>query len=90
MDTNLIKQKATTYIWALITFTCVAFFMPAEAAVTDNEKKKIETAVPKFSRVKPKKPRRLLLWEQEGGWKHGSVDAGRVAIKLMGKKNRCL
>lgn len=68
------KKKSTTFLLALTTLISAVFFVPVEAAV------------PKFSRVEAKKPRKLLLREQEGGRKHGSVDAGGLAVGLTGER----
>ena len=47
---------------------------------------KIEKAVPKESLVKPKKPRKVLVFSKTSGFRHGSIPVGAKSIVMLGQK----
>jgi len=50
------------------------------------EVKKVEAALPDAARVKPAKPRKVLIFNLCRGFRHGSIPIGAKAFELMGKK----
>jgi len=76
---------------ALLSVLCIALGAgSARAAITKQERQKIEQAIPKKCAVAPKKPRRLLvvtLNVRDGKVMkgHPSIPHGNYAIELMGK-----
>ncbi len=63
------------------------FFLPADvsAAISPEEMKKIEAAVPEQATAKPRKPRKLLVFSLVGG-NHTATPYGAKALELMGAK----
>ena len=54
--------------------------------VTADDLKKIQAALPKEARVKPKRPRKVLVFTLALGFTHGSIAVGAKALELMGRK----
>ena len=73
---------------------CVFTVSVAEAAwdrkrlkpVTEDQKEKVQAALPLKSLAKPKKKRRVLVFYRCEGFVHGSIAIGNYAIKELGKK----
>jgi len=53
--------------------------------VTVEQVDKIRAALPKKARVKPKRPRKLLVFNRCTGFRHSSIPHGARAIKRMGQ-----
>jgi type 1 glutamine amidotransferase/HEAT repeat protein len=75
---------AALAVGAMITQTLQA----AEEAPAPEEIAKITAAAPDHARVKPLKPRKLLVcsFVQPGGYVHSSIPYGKKAIEIMSKK----
>src|SRR5947208_2656582 len=54
--------------------------LPAEGLV------KIQAAIPKEAQAKPKKPRKVLVFNHAAGFVHSSIPYGMAALELMGKQ----
>jgi type 1 glutamine amidotransferase len=54
--------------------------------VPDGELEKIEAALPAQATVKPKQPRRLLVFYGCGGFVHGAINRGNAALEMIGEK----
>ena len=55
-------------------------------AVSANELKKIEAAIPSEAPAKPAKPRKILIFDRTEGFPHDSIPCGDAAFELMGEK----
>src|SRR5688572_13037503 len=47
---------------------------------------KIEKALPEKAIAQPKQQRHLLIYSNTLGFRHGSIETGAVAIKMLGEK----
>ena len=56
------------------------------AAISAEELGRIEKAVPKRATVRPKKPRKMLVFNRARGLKHTSIPYGTKALELMAKR----
>jgi type 1 glutamine amidotransferase len=57
---------------------------PVLQPVPDGELEQMEAALPEKPTAKPKKPRRMLIFYRCDGFKHGSINRGNAALKMMG------
>ena len=60
----------------------------AEKAPSAEEVKKIKSALPVKARVKPLKPRKLLIFSISWGYKHSAIPYGKKAFEIMGQKTK--
>ena len=66
---------------------CLSLFSNvAQGAISKDEMKKIEKAIPKKASVKPLKPRKLLVFTRAKGLVHTSIPYATEAIELMAKR----
>ncbi len=75
-------------IWTLSQLSSVSI-----AAISQQERKKIENVIPKKAPATPKQPRKLLIfnldiWDGKVRKGHASVPYGNLAIQLMGQKTK--
>jgi type 1 glutamine amidotransferase len=59
---------------------------PAGKAPSAEEVKKITAALPERPPIKPKKPRRLLVFSRSWGYRHSAIPYGKKALEIMGAK----
>ena len=60
---------------------------PVRMQVTAEERQKIEAAIPRKARVKPRKPRKLLVVDLNAAYGgHGSIPHANVALERMGNR----
>lgn len=73
---------------ALIGLSGVSFLALAQQKKKDDSKneEKIAEAIPKETPATPKKKRKLLVFSVTRGFRHGSIDVGKVALKMLGEK----
>lgn len=79
--------KKLNIITVLLLF--VLYLVPVNistAAVSPDDLKKIEAAIPAEATVTPKRPRKLLIFNLAIGYRHSSIDYGAAVLQLMGKK----
>lgn len=75
-------------IWCFSLLTSVSF-----AAISPEERKKIENAIPEKAPVVPKQPRKLLvfnldIWNGVVRKGHTSIPYGNLALEMMGRKTK--
>ncbi len=58
------------------------------AAPSAKELEKIRAAIPEQATVKPKQPRKILVFSIAWGFKHSSIPYGKAAITAMAEKTR--
>ena len=61
-------------------------FPPAEAGVPDRDVQRITEAAPSKATARPKRPRRLLVFNLCKGFRHKSIPWGAKALEIMGRK----
>ena len=72
-------------VWLLTALS--AFFNLPDATGQDADlTKRITSATPGEAYAKAQKPRRLLVFSQTRGYRHGSIPVGVHALKILGKK----
>jgi type 1 glutamine amidotransferase len=71
---------------ALFAATSLACAGTSRAAVSADQLKKIEAALPATAPAKPAKPRKILVFDRTEGFPHDSIPVGDKAFDLMGKK----
>ncbi len=76
---------------AILTLTLAAIWTSAAPAqLTKDQARRIEQAIPKQASVKPKKPRRLLIWNTpfmaESPHKGYTIPQAEYAFKIMGER----
>ena len=54
--------------------------------LSEEQIKKISEALPEKPTVKPAEPRKILIFWRCGGFFHGSIRVGNVALKMLGEK----
>jgi len=59
---------------------------PQSLDVKPDQVEKVRAALPDTPTVKPKQPRKLLIFNLCKGFRHGSIPIGAKAFELMGKK----
>jgi len=59
---------------------------PAEAGVPDRDVQRITEAAPSKATARPKRPRRLLVFNLCKGFRHKSIPWGAKALEIMGRK----
>jgi len=79
------KQLVGVMILAAFTAVCVAADDAAAQDVPGNAIEKMERAMPKRPRVKPARPRKMLVFSLCRGFVHGSIPYGKKALEIMGK-----
>ncbi len=77
--------------WKFVSsLTALAFvfglFAGCTLAVKPEEIQKMKDAMPKKAPVKPKQPRKLLVFSLSQGYKHSSIPYWDEALKIMGEK----
>lgn len=79
--------------WVIATLTIGQIFVAPvrtqaaeKAGVTDEEARKIASAVPRNASAVPKAPRQLLVFTLANGYYHQSIPHGAKAVELMGKQ----
>jgi hypothetical protein len=81
------SSRWSTLVIAVV-LACLA--IPARAAdkpqPTEDQARKIASAVPRHAAVAPKQPRKLLVFTLCKGYYHTSIPHGALAIRLMGEK----
>jgi len=81
-------QRFTLFsVIAMIALTAFAT-QPAAAQkqVKPQEIEKIKAALPDSAPAKPKKPRKVLIFSKTNGFRHGSIEVGALALKMLGEK----
>ena len=84
-------------IWTLVALSAAALLAlpasgakaakkPARKGPTAEEIKKIEQAAPSRPRVKPTRPRKVLIFSVSYGYYHTSIPYGKKAFEILGKK----
>ncbi|MGB3088169.1 MAG: ThuA domain-containing protein [Phycisphaerae bacterium] len=76
-------------VGAVLVVVAAALIGKAQAAksnVPEEAVKKITQAAPEESRVKPAKPRKLLVFNLCRGFRHGAIPYGAKALEIMGQK----
>lgn len=73
---------------ALIGLSGVSFVALAQQKKKDDAKNedKVAEAIPEKALATPKKQRKMLVFSVTRGYRHGSIDIGNVAIKMLGEK----
>src|SRR5690606_7223116 len=56
------------------------------AQVTEEQRAKIQAALPSGPYVQPHKPRKLLVYSRTRGFRHASIPVGQEMTKLLGEK----
>ncbi len=79
------KPAAITISAAILVIGGLLWPARAALAISPEELEKIEAAVPSRATVKPRQPRKLLVFSLVGG-NHTATPYGAKAIELMGKK----
>jgi len=74
-------QNLAFLIWKLALFSGLAL-----AQISPEDLQKIEKAVPAQATVKPKQPRRLLVFTRAEGYKHSSIPFSAKALELLGQQ----
>lgn len=88
------RQKSKIIKTALLFICCFSLITSVSvAAVSPEERKKIENAIPEKAPAVPKKPRKLLIcsldiWDGVVRKGHTSIPHGRLAFELMGQKTK--
>ncbi len=72
----------------LISALCVSISTAQVKPPSEEEVKKIQAAVPAKARVRPEKPRKLLVFSRAYGYVHSSIPYGEVAFKTMAEKTK--
>jgi type 1 glutamine amidotransferase len=70
--------------WSIIVGLLALIALPLSAFGADEDQ--IKAAMPSKPAVKPKKKRKLLVYSKPSGFKHGSIGAGKIMLKIMGEK----
>ncbi len=70
----------------LFALLCLSMLTNISQAVTPEEIRKIEAAVPAKATVTPKRPRKLLVFNLCEGYVHTSIPYAAKALEIMGKK----
>ena len=74
----------------LLVVATLMLFTPAKAQVTRQQAERIRAAVPKKARVRPRKHRRVLVWNtpfmEKSPHKGYSIPQAEYAMKLLGEK----
>lgn len=73
--------------WALACSILLFLFVGSSCvyAISDQEIAKIESAVPKKPAVKPRRPRRMLVFNLCNGFRHSCIPYWARALEIMGK-----
>ena len=86
MQSHLLPRLIAATLAAL--FACAS--APTQAAdklqPTEEQARKIASAVPKQAAVTPKQPRKLLVFTLCKGYYHTSIPHGALAVRIMGEK----
>ena len=81
---DLLGSSAATAAGILVTSW---FGHATEAKVSDEQRQRIETAIPSKAFAEPDKKRKLLIFDLNVGYGgHGSIPTANIAFTLMGKK----
>ena len=80
-----------TTSWKLVLAAALLMSVPFAAAIgagspTDEECAKMREATPENPRVKPEKPRRLLVFNRSHGYVHSAIPYGARAIQILGQE----
>jgi type 1 glutamine amidotransferase len=84
------------WTWRLVVAFCGAAFLaalPAPASaqrelkpLSEEQIEKIREALPEKPTAKPAEPRKVLIFWRCGGFFHGSIRVGNVALKMLGEE----
>jgi len=75
------RRKKIIAIWACLLLPSLAL-----AQISPADLQKIEKALPAQATVKPKQPRKLLVFTRAEGFVHSSIPYAAKALELMGKQ----
>ena len=81
-----IRALAITLTALVATITGPAAFSQGQVTIPEEEIRLIQNALPASPSIKPKRPRKVLIFSRAWGYKHSSIPYGDVAFELMGKK----
>jgi len=70
---------------AFLSLCLLPFCMAADPDVPRDKIDKVKAALPRTVRVKPAKPRRVLIFTLCRGFPHGSIPCAAVALKMLGE-----
>lgn len=80
-------KSKTARIVAALYVVCLAAPAPSAPAQEGDERARIEAALPARAQVRPRKPRKLLIFDLNVGYPgHPSIKTANLAFELMGKK----
>lgn len=71
---------------ALVCAFCLQVFGADRPQPTEEQARKIASAVPKRAAVAPRQPRKLLVFTLCRGYYHTSIPHGALAVRLMGER----
>ena len=80
-----------TEVISIVLLAACCLLLPADfvdAAISTPELQRIEKAVPKKAAVRPRKPRKMLVFTRAKGLVHTSIPYATKALELMAKKTR--
>lgn len=81
------ERKPKVFSIALLAVCCLLLqAVVANAAISNEELQRIEKAVPKKAAVRPRKPRKMLVFTRAKGLVHTSIPYATKALELMGEK----
>jgi len=75
-----------SFLRKLTVFVCSFCLVGVVFAMSEDEVKKITAAAPVKSTVKPKRPRKVLVFTLCQGYKHGSIPYCTKAMEVLGVK----
>ena len=80
-----------TEVISIVLLAACCLLLPADvvnAAISTDQLQRIEKAVPKKAAVRPRKPRKMLVFTRAKGLVHTSIPYATKALELMAKKTR--
>lgn len=80
------RSKVTSVVLLLVVWCLSVLTSISRAAISAEELRKIEDAVPSKSTAAPKAPRKLLVFNRCEGFKHSAIPYGAKALEIMGRK----
>lgn len=87
MKTSLKRSVSTLSVFSVILLASSAGLQAGQSrGPSDEETRKITSAVPSKARVVPAQPRKLLVFTLCKGYYHTSIPCGAKAVELMGEK----